>query len=296
MAIIKPGIIFGNLISVIGGFLLASGGVVDYPLFLSVMSGVSLVVASGCVLNNLIDSDIDGKMDRTRNRPLVRGVITPKSCMLYAIFLGMMGILLLYLNTNIISVSLAIVGLIVYVGIYSLYMKRKSVYGTMVGSISGATPPVIGYCSVTNQFDTAAIILLAVFSIWQMPHSYAIAIFRLEDYRKANIPVFPLVKGNKVARRHIVFYIALFIFATMTLVIAGYTNYSYFFIMSIMGLWWLKVALSKYDISNEKLWARRVFVTSIFTITILSITMAVSSTGSDRVCLTKVVDALVVHS
>lgn len=79
-------------------------------------------------------------------------------------------------------------GFVVYVGVYSLYMKRHSVYGTLIGSLSGAAPPVIGYCAVTGEFDSGAAILLAIFSLWQMPHSYAIAIFRFKDYQAANIP------------------------------------------------------------------------------------------------------------
>ncbi len=88
-------------------------------------------------------------------------------------------------------------GFVVYVGVYSLYMKRHSVYGTLIGSLSGAAPPVIGYCAVTGDFDSGAAILLAIFSLWQMPHSYAIAIFRFKDYQAANIPVLPVVKESQ---------------------------------------------------------------------------------------------------
>lgn len=175
LQVTKPGIIFGNLISVIGGFLLASKGVIDYPLFISTLLGVSLVVASGCVFNNYIDRDIDRIMERTKNRVLVKGLIDPKISLIYASILGIAGIVLLYAAANALAMQLAIIGFVVYVGVYSLYMKRKSVYGTLIGSLSGAAPPVIGYCAVTGQFDTGALILLLIFSLWQMPHSYAIA-------------------------------------------------------------------------------------------------------------------------
>ncbi|MCX2958779.1 MAG: UbiA family prenyltransferase, partial [Serratia symbiotica] len=100
-----------------------------------------------------------------------------------------------YIGANPLAMWLAVMGFVVYVGVYSLYMKRHSVYGTLIGSLSGAAPPVIGYCAVTNEPDTGALILLAIFSLWQMPHSYAIAIFRFKDYQAANIPVLPVVKG-----------------------------------------------------------------------------------------------------
>ncbi|MDN6115147.1 MAG: heme o synthase, partial [Enterobacterales bacterium] len=203
LQVTKPGIIFGNLISVIGGFFLASKGSLDVPLFIATMVGVSLVVASGCVFNNYIDRDIDKIMERTKNRVLVKGLIAPKVTLTYATLLGLAGVALLYVAANPLAALLAVIGFIVYVGVYSLYMKRHSVYGTLIGSLSGAAPPVIGYCAVSNEFDAGALILLAIFSLWQMPHSYAIAIFRFKDYQAANIPVLPVVKGISVAKNHI---------------------------------------------------------------------------------------------
>lgn len=138
LQVTKPGIIFGNLISVIGGFLLASKGSLDVPLFILTMVGVSLVVASGCVFNNYIDRDIDCIMERTKNRALVRGLIAPGVSLWYASALGVAGIALLYFAANPLAALLAVLGFLVYVGVYSLYMKRHSVYGTLVGSLSGA--------------------------------------------------------------------------------------------------------------------------------------------------------------
>ena len=131
LQVTKPGIIFGNLISVVGGFLLASKGDIDYPLFIATLLGVSLVVASGCVFNNYIDRDIDSVMERTKNRPLVRGLIDPKISLVYASVLGIAGMVLLLLAANVVAMLIAVVGFVVYVGVYSLYMKRKSVYGTL---------------------------------------------------------------------------------------------------------------------------------------------------------------------
>ena len=161
LQVTKPGIIFGNLISVIGGFLLASKGSIDYTLFIATLVGVSLVVASGCVFNNYIDMDIDKKMERTKNRVLVKGLIAPSVSLVYATLLGIAGFMLLWFGANPLACWLGVMGFVVYVGVYSLYMKRHSVYGTLIGSLSGAAPPVIGYCAVTNEFDSGALILLA---------------------------------------------------------------------------------------------------------------------------------------
>ncbi|SFN37237.1 protoheme IX farnesyltransferase [Izhakiella capsodis] len=276
LQVTKPGIIFGNLISVIGGFLLASKGSIDYTLFLTTMVGVSLVVASGCVYNNVIDRDIDRKMERTRNRVLVKGLISPKVSLVYATILGIAGFALLYFGANPLAMWLAVIGFVVYVGIYSLYMKRKSVYGTLIGSLSGAAPPVIGYCAVSHEFDAGALILLAIFSLWQMPHSYAIAIFRLKDYQAANIPVLPVVKGISVAKNHITLYILAFMVATLMLTLSGYAGYKYLVVAAAVSVWWLGMALSGYKTANDdRVWARKLFVFSIVAITSLSVMMSV---------------------
>ncbi|WFQ79697.1 heme o synthase [Xenorhabdus sp. SF857] len=288
LQVTKPGIIFGNLISAIGGFLLASKGVIDYPLFFATMVGVSLVVASGCVFNNYIDRDIDRIMERTKERVLVKGLIDPKISLIYASVLGIVGIVLLYVATNVLAMQLALIGFIVYVGIYSLYMKRKSVYGTLVGSLSGAAPPVIGYCAVTGHFDTGALILLLIFSLWQMPHSYAIAIFRFKDYQAANIPVLPVIKGISVAKNHITLYILAFMVATLMLTISGYAGYKYLIVAAAVSIWWLGMALSGYKTSNDRIWARKLFLFSIVAIMSLSVMMSVDSTASPENLLTYV--------
>lgn len=285
LQVTKPGIIFGNLISVVGGFLLASKGDIDYPLFIATLLGVSLVVASGCVFNNYIDRDIDSVMERTKNRPLVRGLIDPKISLVYASVLGIAGMVLLLVAANVVAMLIAVVGFVVYVGVYSLYMKRKSVYGTLVGSLSGAAPPVIGYCAVTGQFDTGALILLLIFSLWQMPHSYAIAIFRFKDYQSANIPVLPVIKGISVAKNHIILYIIAFMFATLMLAISGYAGYKYLIVAAAVSVWWLGMALSGYKTTNDRVWARKLFVFSIVAITSLSVMMSVDPSVSGDVLL-----------
>ncbi|OKP04377.1 heme o synthase [Xenorhabdus eapokensis] len=288
LQVTKPGIIFGNLISAIGGFLLASKGVIDYPLFFATMVGVSLVVASGCVFNNYIDRDIDRIMERTKERVLVKGLIDPKISLIYASVLGIAGIVLLYVAANVLAMQLALIGFIVYVGVYSLYMKRKSVYGTLVGSLSGAAPPVIGYCAVTGHFDTGALILLLIFSLWQMPHSYAIAIFRFKDYQAANIPVLPVIKGISVAKNHITLYILAFMIATLMLTISGYAGYKYLIVAAAVSIWWLGMALSGYKTSDDRIWARKLFLFSIVAIMSLSVMMSVDSTASPENLLTYV--------
>ncbi|WP_166360138.1 heme o synthase [Pseudomonas akapageensis] len=284
--ITKPGIIFGNVLSVAGGFFLASQGHVDFALFLAAVIGTSLVVASGCVFNNCIDRDIDVKMERTKNRAMVQGLISTKVALAYATLLGVAGLGLLYQQANALAALFGLIGFIIYVGFYSLYLKRKSVHGTLVGSLSGAMPPVIGYCAVSNSFDLAALTLLVMFSLWQMPHSYAIAIFRFNDYLAASIPVLPVKRGIVVAKKHILFYILAFLVATLMLTLGGYAGMSYLAVAAAMGMYWLYMAWTGYKAVDDRLWARKLFVFSIFTITALSVAMSLDFKAPTELLLT----------
>jgi protoheme IX farnesyltransferase len=275
LLVTKPGIIFGNMVSVIGGFLLAAKGNIDPMLLLATLAGVSFVIASGCVFNNYIDRDIDSMMERTKNRPLVQGQISSGVSLGYASLLGALGFLVLYRQTNVLATMVAVAGFIIYVGLYSLYLKRKSVYGTLIGSLSGATPPVIGYCAVTGRFDAGAIILLLIFSLWQMPHSYAIAIFRFKDYQTASIPVLPIAKGIATAKKHIIFYVVAFTIATLMLTISGYTGYRYFIVAFFISAYWLWLVVANRRQDSDAMWAKRLFLFSILAITTLSVMMSI---------------------
>jgi protoheme IX farnesyltransferase len=274
----KPGIVVGNLISVAGGFFLAAKGHIDPVLLVATMLGVCLVIASGCVFNNVIDRDIDVKMQRTRNRVLVRGLVSPQAALVYGTVLGLAGFVVLAKATNWLAVGLVLMGFVVYVGFYSLYLKRNSVYGTLVGSLSGAAPPVVGYCAVTNHFDMGAATLLLMFSLWQMPHSYAIAIFRFNDYRAADIPVLPVRNGIGAAKRHIVAYVLAFVAATLLLTVYGYAGYGYLVVAGAIGSYWLAIALAGWRATDDAVWARKLFVCSIVTITALSVMMSLDFT------------------
>lgn len=205
----KPGIIRGNLFTTAGGFFLAAAGSVDVVLLLSTLLGTAFIIASGCVFNNYIDRGIDSQMTRTKKRALVTGKISSRSALLYGSILGIIGLLILLIFTNFLTTRIAIAGFIFYVVLYG-YFKRRSIYGTLVGSVSGAIPPVIGYSAVTNTFDIGAILLFLILASWQMPHFYAIGIYRLSEYKKANLPILSVVKSVHLTKLHIVLFIVAF--------------------------------------------------------------------------------------
>ncbi|AVI62596.1 heme o synthase [Halomonas sp. GFAJ-1] len=277
LALTKPGIIGGNLIATVGGYFLAAQGAFEWVTFISVIVGISLIIASGCACNNVIDRDIDALMARTRHRPLAKGRISITQALGVSALLGVVGVVCLALGTNGLAVALAVIGWGVYVGVYSLYMKRHSEYGTLVGSLSGAMPPVVGYCAVTGQFDSGALMLLIIFCLWQMPHSYAIAIFRYADYQRASIPVLPVVHGIKRAKHHILGYIIAFIPASLALALASQAGTGYLLVALAMGGYWLYLALCGFRLEDDVRWAKKIFGVSILTITAMSLVMVLEA-------------------
>ena len=281
ISITKPGIIFGNLITVAGGFGLASQGKYNLSLFLATLMGISLIIAAGCVFNNVIDRDIDSLMERTKNRVMVKGHLSAKVALFYGFILSLLGVFFLYHWANLLTVIVALIGLFFYVVVYSLWFKRNSIYGTLIGSISGSIPPVVGYCAVSNKFDLGALILFALLSVWQMPHSYAIAIFRFNDYSSAGIPVLPVKKGIQVAKRNMLLYVVVFAIVSSLLSFCGYTGKYYLIVALAVGLWWVRLAASGFRAkSNDVSWARKMFGFSIIAIMLLSLMMALNSTVS----------------
>ncbi len=272
----KPGIIYGNLLTATGGFLLASRGHISFSLLLATLTGVSLVIASACVFNNYIDRDIDKKMARTKHRALVIGTVSARSAMVYASLLGLTGFFVLGRYTNWLTVGLGLMAMFTYVILYGI-AKRSSVHGTVVGSIAGALPPVAGYTAVANRLDAGALLLFVILVCWQMPHFYAIAMYRLKDYKSAGLPVLPVKKGILTTKIQIVLYVVAFIAATLSLSLLGYTGYVYSAVMGVIGLVWLWKGLQGFKATDDKRWARKMFLFSLIAITAFSLMLSINS-------------------
>jgi len=254
----KPGIIYGNLLYTVAGFFLGAQGTISWSLLAPTIAGVALVIASACVWNNLIDRDIDKNMARTEKRALVTGEISLRSAGLYAAVLGLLGFAVLVFYVNILTAALGVLAVFMYVVVYGI-AKRKTVYGTLVGSISGALPPVGGYAAAAGQVDMGALLLFLVLVVWQMPHFYAIAIYRGREYAKAHIPLLPLVKGVAETKRQIIAYIAAYIVAASLLTVYGYTGYVYVTgVVAVGGMWFAK-ALAGLRTKDDNAWARQQF-------------------------------------
>jgi heme o synthase len=277
ISLTKPGIILGNAITASSGFLLASRGRIEGLLFLATLAGLSCIIGSACVWNNWIDRKADAQMKRTQKRALATGAIAPRQAALFALFLGLIGIFLLAAFTSLLTLLLALAGLAVYVFVYSFY-KYRSHYATWVGSIAGAAPPVVGYTAVTGHLDLAAWILFFIVAAWQIPHFFAISLFRIEEYAAASIPVLPRVKGVLATKVQMLLFLIVLIAISSLLYFFGYVTYGYLYASVPLGLAWLYLALQGFKSPDTARWAKKMFFLSLIVITGMSAAIALFRT------------------
>jgi protoheme IX farnesyltransferase len=271
----KPGIIYGNDIAVIAGFLLASRWHVDVPLLLATLIGISCIMASGCVFNNYIDRDIDKLMDRTKRRALVEGRISTSSALVFGVLLCVIGAAALGLFVNILSLGVALFGFVFYVFFYSLWSKRYSVHSTVIGALSGAVPPVVGYTAVTGTLDMAAGILFLILAIWQLPHAFAIAIYRLKDYTAASIPVLPVAHGTRAAKIALIASVVAYALACLLLWTAGYVGSAYAVVMAAISAVWVVISFRGMHATDDVAWGRQMFRFSLIALLTFSVMISV---------------------
>lgn len=264
----KPGIVYGNALMAIAGYFFGAQGSPSLMTFFAMLFGICAVMASACVYNNVIDRDIDLKMERTKKRAVPTGIISLPRALVFASILLIVGVSLLVFGANLLTALVAIGGHIAYVLLYGI-AKRKTVHGTLVGTLSGSTPPVIGYTAATGSLDLTALLLFLILVAWQMSHFYAIAIFRRDDYASANIPVLPVVKGMEATRRQIIVYVVLFILACVALGAYGGASLLGTLIMVLAGGYWLYLCMQQPEDGEVNRWARKQFGWSLMLLLIL---------------------------
>ena len=280
ISLAKPGVLLGNVITGVAGFALASGHFKYFSasLFLATITGMTLIIASACVLNNVLDQDIDSKMERTKKRAIVSGEVPAARAVLLSATLGILGVTALYLWVNMLVVAIGIVGFIIYVVLYGMLSKRLSIHGTLVGSISGAMPILAGYCAVSGRIDIGAALVFAALFFWQEPEFYSIAIYRRDEYKAAGVPVMSVVKGIPSTKIQIFIYTVLFLASSFLLTSFRYTGYVYLTVMALAGAYWLLLAvkgLRKNTVMQDNAWARKMFHFSLNILLLYSLAIAV---------------------
>lgn len=274
----KPGIIYGNLLTTIASFLYASDWKINLVRLAATVFGTGLTIGAACVSNNVLDQRIDRTMERTRSRSLARGEIKVSAAVVYAAVLGVVGFSLLALFVNWLTVGVGLVGVLFYVVVYGL-AKRRTKHGTLIGGVSGATPILAGYTAVTGRLDFTALLLFLILFFWQMPHFYAIGIYRRQDYAAAGLPIWPVKVSIASAIRWMVVYTVLFCLAVVLFSVVGKTGGIFLLLMLLGSAYWLWLGIKGLRpevLSSDGIkWARGMFGYSLLTLMLLSALLAV---------------------
>ena len=275
----KPGVLFGNVLTGVAGYLLAAGHFRRFELllFVATIVGMTLIIAAACVLNNVLDQDIDRIMARTKTRAMASGAIAPRPATLFSATLGLLGLAVLSLGTNWVVVGVGVVGFVVYVWLYGALSKRKSKHGTFVGSLSGAMPILAGYCAVSGRIDAGAIAVFLMLFFWQFPEFYSIAIYRRDEYAAAHIPVMTVASTIRSTKRQIFVYSLLFVLSVVSLTPLGYTGYIYGGVMTLAGLCFIGYAYRGLGAADDNAWSRRMFHHSLNLLLLLSAMLSIGA-------------------
>jgi heme o synthase len=223
----KPRVVLLMLLTVLVGMYLATPGWIDVTLVCSAVVGIGLCAGSAAAINHLVDRHIDSIMARTRKRPVAHGRISVRSAVFFAVIIGGLGMVILVVCVNVLTAILTFVTLIGYAGIYTGYLKRATPQNIVIGGLAGAAPPLLGWTAVTNQLDPYALLLVLIIFTWTPPHFWALAIYRLEEYRHAEIPMLPVTHGIEYTKLSILLYTILLVVVSILPCVVGMSGWLY---------------------------------------------------------------------
>lgn len=267
-SLVKAPVLIANVLPVFTGFWLAlfftNVSFMEYlDMFLLVMLGSTLIMAGALVLNNWYDVDIDSVMARTKQRATVTGNIPLKIVLAIGILLTVLGFILLFFTT-VEAVIYGFIGWFTYVVLYTMWSKRRYAFNTVIGSVSGAVTPLIGWTVVAPGFQTIPITLFMILFIWQMPHTFAIAMRKFEEYKAAGVAMLPVVRGFKATKKQIIIYVACLLPLPFFLVDLGVI---FVVIATLLNLIWLLISISGLFTKDDQKFA---YVNFLFSVNYLS--------------------------
>lgn len=278
LAVIKIGIVNSNMITVFTGLFLALqlnglNFLHNIDILIFTLGGAGLIIAGSAALNNLIDRDIDPVMSRTKSRPTVTGRFKAPAVLALAVSFIIIGEVLLF-SASPAAGLWGIAGIFSYVVLYSMWSKRKYVSNTIVGSISGAIPPLIGWAAVEPSLGAGAWALFLIMFIWQPPHFYALAMRRTEEYRAANIPMLPVVKGFARTKKSMLVWVLFLLPLPILLQELGSV---FIALATLLNLGWLYLAIKGFKAKDDIKWATGMFIYSLNYMTILFVSIIIFS-------------------
>jgi heme o synthase len=281
IALAKPRITLNVMMTAAGGlFLAARAGRMDGPgpgpaLVFPTLLGLFLIVSGANALNMYLEREIDGRMNRTKNRPLPSGRMHPRFALWFGVVSSALAVPILAIGANPLTALLALLANLTYVLAYTP-LKQHSQFALHVGAIPGAIPPLLGWTAATARIDAAGIVLFSIMFLWQIPHFIAIALFLKQDYARAGLVVTPNVTGELASRHTIIRWIFALVAASLLLVPLGLAGHGYLVAAAILGAIFFIWGCYGLRAGTGNRWAKSLFAVSIIYLTLLFAALAIN--------------------
>jgi heme o synthase len=211
LALLKPKIILLLVVTELGAMIVAARGWPRPEVLIGALLGLAMAAGGAGAVNCWFDRDIDKLMPRTRRRAIAAGRITPAAGLAFGIAVGLSGVALIAVTANVLASSLTLAGGLVYVFVYTMWLKRSTTQNIVIGGAAGAFPPLVGWAAVTGSLSPLAWVLFAIVFFWTPPHFWALALLLSKQYSAAKVPMLPVVAGERYTRRSILFYTVLLV-------------------------------------------------------------------------------------
>ena len=270
----KPNVVYMMLICAFVGMLLAEESVSSFGYLFVSLTGIACCAASAAAVNQVIDRNTDASMTRTDQRPLPQGELSPTHASVFALIIGILGALILYLYVNTLTMILTLASLVGYAFIYTVYLKRATPQNIVIGGLAGAAPPLLGWSSISNTIDPYALLLVLIIFVWTPPHFWALAIYRKDEYAKESIPMLPVTHGVTFTKLQIVLYTIILFIVSMLPYVVLMSGEMYLYSALILSTIFLYYSINLY-FSNDDEDAMKTFQFSIYYIFLIFLALLI---------------------
>ena len=252
-ALTKPRVTMLAVFCAVIGMFLATPGMVPWRVLFAGTAGIGLLAGAAFAINCLIEQEIDAKMARTRARPLPRGELTSLQTIVFAGVIGGIGMFLLYGYVNALTMWLTFGTFVGYAIIYTVVLKPATPQNIVIGGLSGAMPPLLGWTAVTGEVAPEALLLVLIIYAWTPPHFWALALYRTEDFTRAGLPMLPVTHGQKFTRLHVLLYTLILIASTLLPFVYGMSGWIYLAAALVLDGMFLYYAVRIYTAYSDRL-------------------------------------------
>ena len=260
MSLAKPGIVLWLVITGYCAMVVGYRGVPPIGLTLWMVLGLSLSAGGAHAVNMWYDRDIDPLMSRTKNRPVAAGRIPARHALVLGIAMGAAAVAILGFGDNWLAAAASLAGYLFYLFVYTFWLKRRTPQNIVIGGAAGAFPPVVGWAAATGHLSWAPVLMFLVIVLWTPPHFWALALYRQEDYRRAGIPMMPVVRGGAPTKRHMLAYTLLLLGATVLLYFTRAVGDVYLAAALVLGILFVLVNVRLLREPDAAVaWAKRTF-------------------------------------